>query len=326
MMLLLVTIRSFRARPPWGTPWFKQPPEAAGRLQRESANRVLPIFALCGLFAGCLIGRQAQADICQPDPYYGTVCTAQVDFQQFAQSAFQTQQQDEWCWAASISMIWAFFGFHVSQSEIVNSVYGSVVDFPAQTTQTLLAVLDGQRVDDAGNQFVSSVSGLYDASSGIDTVSYASLGNALSAGHPIMIGVQNLDGSSHAVVLTAIKYYQIPGEAVDSTGGNIIGAGVFDPWPGNGARPLSLPQDLTPSPVGGNLIFAAVVNVAAVSGTSSGGGTASKGGGAFDLCSLFVMLLILGLRNYNARRLAKASTTYDRKGQQRKCSEQALSA
>lgn len=45
----------------------------------------------------------------------GNLCISQVDFTQFAQTAYMTQQQDEWCWAASISMLFSFYGHPVSQ-------------------------------------------------------------------------------------------------------------------------------------------------------------------------------------------------------------------
>ena len=61
------------------------------------------------------------AEQCQPDPIYGTVCTVGVPPAQFATSAYMQQQQDEWCWAASVSMIWAYYGLAVTQSEIVSS-------------------------------------------------------------------------------------------------------------------------------------------------------------------------------------------------------------
>lgn len=273
-------------------------------MQPRNTSYALVFLLLVTL--GLLHTTAARADTtCQPDPYYGTVCVAQVRFDRFYLQAYQAQQQDEWCWAASISMIWAYYGYQISQQEIVSSVYGAVVDWPAQTTSQLLGVLNGTRVDDTGAKFVSRVSGLYDATTGIDTVSYANLGAALNNNQPIMIGMLNGGGGGHAVVLTAIQYYQIPGEGVDPTGGNIIAAGIFDPWPGNGARTLNLPQDLLPAPAGGNLEFVATVNVSAAPTASSGDSSSSgnSGGGAVDpLLVLSLAVLVTG----SATRRAKA--------------------
>ncbi|MFM9776217.1 papain-like cysteine protease family protein, partial [Streptomyces galilaeus] len=92
----------------------------------------------------------------------------------FAQSAYETQQASEWCWAASISMIWAFYGHPVAQSEIVTNAFGELVNQGGQPWQIFQA-LNGQRVDDNGVGFQSTVRGLYDAMSGYDNISYTDI-------------------------------------------------------------------------------------------------------------------------------------------------------
>src|ERR1700693_1072082 len=93
----------------------------------STQRRAIPWVAVLFLVVVCAASHSVRAQgttQCQADATYGTVCSSSVNFAQFYVTAFQTQQQSEWCWAASISMIWAFYGHPVSQAEIVDSVYG----------------------------------------------------------------------------------------------------------------------------------------------------------------------------------------------------------
>jgi hypothetical protein len=58
-------------------------------------------------------------------------CTSQVNFAQFAQHAYGAQYMSEWCWAACISMVFAFNGHAVPQSRIVTEAYGAPINMPA---------------------------------------------------------------------------------------------------------------------------------------------------------------------------------------------------
>lgn len=254
---------------------------------RSPLIHVLATLSLLGLLF--LHSSHARASTqCTPDIVNGGQdCISQVNFSQFAQTAFQTQQLTEWCWAASIAMVWAYYGHPVAQSEIVDAVFGGVTNSPAQDAQILQA-LSGPRTDDNGKRFNSNVTGVYDAQSGIATLSYTQLGSELDANRPIIIGTVNPDGSGgHAVVLTAISYYVPAGYPIqiDPSGINITGAGVFDPWPGNGAHGISLSQ-LTPASQNGSLFLVATVTVADVAQQQASGGSTtssdSGGGGKID--------------------------------------------
>lgn len=244
---------------------------------------------------------------CTPDVVYGGQdCISQVDSSQFVQTAFQTQQLSEWCWAASIAMVWGYYGHPIAQSEIVNAIFGGVTNSPAQDAQIIQA-LSGLRTDDNGKQFNSRVTGVYDAQSGVATLSYTQLGIELDANRPVIIGTINQDGSGgHAVVLTAISFYVPAGYTVqvDPSGQNITGAGVFDPWPGNGAHGLSSSQ-LTPASQNGGLLFVATVAVTDVaqqqpSGNSNPSSPAG-GGGRIDLVLNGVLAAAIAL-SYILRR------------------------
>jgi hypothetical protein len=177
------------------------------------------------------------------------LCTSQVDFSQFAQTAFQTQQLPEWCWAACIAMIFSFYGHPVSQARIVSEVYGAPVNMPAVYGVQLASQLNKKWTDDNGACFRARLSGVYDAQAGVDTLTNANLVNELDADHPIVIGA-----GGHAMVLTAMQYWRTPGQPTVQV------CGVFDPWPGRGARNLT-PPEMVPTQLGGKLAFVATARV-----------------------------------------------------------------
>jgi hypothetical protein len=179
----------------------------------------------------------------------GARCRSEVSFNQFVQSSYQPQYQSQWCWAASISMLLSHHGHAVNQARIVSEVYGSPVNMPAMYGGVISQQLNRTWLDDASVQFQSRVVGLYDYDAGIYGLSNAQIVNSLHNGDPLIIGNQ-----THAMVLTAIDYYQTP------FGPNIVAGGVFDPWPGIGARSLQ-PNELVPIANGGSLRYLAAVSI-----------------------------------------------------------------
>jgi hypothetical protein len=213
-----------------------------GRSRRE----FLRVASSAALSASVLSGvRLAASTSCLPTG----LCTSQVDFSQFAQTAFQTQQLPEWCWAACISMIFAFYGHPVSQARIVSEVYGAPVNMPAVYGVQLASQLNKKWTDDSGACFRARLSGVYDAQAGVDTLTNADLVNELDGDHPVVIG-----SGGHAMVLTAMQYWHTPGQPT------VVSCGVFDPWPGRGARTLSPPEMLR-TDMGGELAFVATARV-----------------------------------------------------------------
>jgi hypothetical protein len=72
-------------------------------------------------------GRLAAETSCRATPF-GELCRSEVDFARFAQEAFEHQYQSQWCWAASISMVFAHYGHRVSQERIVREVSNGRVE------------------------------------------------------------------------------------------------------------------------------------------------------------------------------------------------------
>jgi hypothetical protein len=177
------------------------------------------------------------------------LCTSQVDFAEFAQEAFQTQQMPEWCWAACISMLFAFYDHPVSQERIVSEVYGSPVNMPAAYGINIAKQLNKTWTDDNGKKFRAILTGAYDFDAHVKSLNNVMLLEELDGDHPMIIG-----SAGHATVLTAMQYIQTP------LGPNVVSCGVFDPWPGRGARNLT-PVEMVPIERGGALRFAATARI-----------------------------------------------------------------
>jgi hypothetical protein len=127
------------------------------------------------------------------------------------------QKQSQWCWAASISMVFHHHGLTVSQQEIVKQAWGTLVNMPAQP-QDIARSLNRDWVDARGTRWRVATSTL--------TADPATAARDLAAGRPLIIGTMG-----HAMVLTALTYDR----AVDGSG-QVVLATVRDPWPGNGGR------------------------------------------------------------------------------------------
>lgn len=248
---------------------------------RKSLSQRLVVVAFV-LTLAIISSRAGASTTCQ-DTIDGQLCTSQVQFAAFAQQAYQPQQQDQWCWAASIAMVFAFYQHPVSQSRIVTEVYGSAVDMPAQAGIVMAQQLNRNWVDDFGIPFSARLTGAYDYMAGVYDVTNDQLIAELDQEHPIVIG-----NTHHAMVMTEIQYYKT------ASGPIVVAGGVFDPWPGIGARALTA-AELVPAGSGGELMFVATVRVATIS--ASGSSSASSGGkGNIDLLSVFALLSFLVIR------------------------------
>lgn len=184
------------------------------------------------------------ATTCQPTPQ-GNLCVSEVNFSRFAQTAFMTQANSQWCWAASLSMVYSYYQHPISQQRIVSEVYGGLQNVPA-SGYTISSKLNGCFTDDSGRTFQSQLVAGYDADAGLLNINNQQIISALDSEQPLIIGTR-----SHAMVLTAIQYFQT------IQGPNVVAAGVFDPWPGEGARPLQM-DELYPVHLGGSMRFLAL--------------------------------------------------------------------
>src|SRR5262249_41710263 len=138
---------------------------------------------------------------------------------QLAQS-IQTQQCPEWCWAASISMIFAFYGHPLSQASIVQQTYGSVTCLPAFSNYIIGSDLSRSYIDANGRRFSSQVIAGFDPQNGYYTLNNAQILSELAANHPLIYC-----NTHHAEVLYSISYTGDPSLPT------VQSASVIDPWP-----------------------------------------------------------------------------------------------
>jgi len=134
-----------------------------------------------------------------------------------------SQQQSQWCWAASIQMVLNYYGIAIQQPEIVARTYGTDYfrNLPnwAGSFEAITANLNYAGLDNYGQAYqVQSVVyyGAPDAQTLIDE---------LSRQRPVIVGYQTGPGAGHAVVITAASYIET------STGSVLQSVVVRDPWP-----------------------------------------------------------------------------------------------
>lgn len=111
------------------------------------------------------------------------------------------QRQQNWCWAACSQMVLNYHGLYVTQEQLVNKIYGGLVDRPADELQIRRA-LSGWAPNVKGN-----FSYIY-CQSGFQSVN--EITQALAAKWPLIVGLQTPYGGGHAYVLTAIYYSTDP--------------------------------------------------------------------------------------------------------------------
>jgi ABC-type bacteriocin/lantibiotic exporter with double-glycine peptidase domain len=162
-------------------------------------------------------------------------CTAGISSFSFRQAY---QQMNEWCWAACISMVFAYYDHPVSQQRIVAETWGSVQNMPAQPAD-ILTDLNKDWKDDDGDAFTSSGDML--------SVNPVTAIEDLQQDHPLIVGALG-----HAMVLTALTGNT---DLLTQQWG-IVAATVRDPMPGNGGKRILSPREWY------NISFAARIRVA----------------------------------------------------------------
>ncbi len=199
---------------------------------------VVLIGVVCGQL---LLGKVTNVGIIAGE---GVIKRAEVDYSAFA-DGYATQGMQQWCWAASISNIFAYYGHPVSQDRIVTAVYGRVVNLPAMSGAMIARQVNRVWIDDDGRRFRARLTAAYDADAGVVAITNDYMIRELCRDRPLIIC-----NRSHCMVLTVVDYTQI----------RLVAAGVFDPWPSSGPRGLSAPE-MTTVHEGGQLRFLAALTV-----------------------------------------------------------------
>lgn len=173
--------------------------------------------------AALLTPGAVQADVWQvaPGVFVAGVPSHQFEYVRANSASGGRQEQQNWCWAASIEMVLRYHGLDVAQGDIVQQVFGHRVDAPANAYQILYA-LNGWRVDRRGRSFVVGADPY--------VVSGWQLIEDLAYRWPLIVGLHG-DPIGHAYVLTAVRY------SVDPWGRPVFHSVVLrDPWPGSESR------------------------------------------------------------------------------------------
>lgn len=127
------------------------------------------------------------------------------------------QLYNEWCWAATISGVFAYYGHPISQQRIVGEAYGAIVNMPG-TPQAIMQSLNRAWVDDAGRPFR--------VQSDIFSANWMTAAQDLAVGMPLIVA-----SLGHAMIVTASGYQRFPSGA-----GQTTYVMVRDPWPTNPRR------------------------------------------------------------------------------------------
>lgn len=117
-------------------------------------------------------------------------------------------------------MVFTYYGFQISQEQIVQETWGDIVNLPGQPGD-ILRDLNRSWTDRNGQDFA------------VEGDAYSA--NAMTAAQDLASDMPLIVGTmGHAMVLTKLDYI------VDQYGnGDVKLATVRDPWPGNGMRALS---------------------------------------------------------------------------------------
>ncbi len=158
-----------------------------------------------------------QQSYAQDQPVY--VGIQSETFGYFASS----QHNTNWCWAASIQMIFNYYGIAITQEQIVARSYGvgptGLLPDWTGNTDVITANLNNWSVDNGGRQYMVRAY----CYPGPPTPAY--LIQELSQKRPVLIGYQSGPSSGHIVVITACSY-------INTDNGPLIESIVVrDPWP-----------------------------------------------------------------------------------------------
>lgn len=202
------------------------PHGTARRLLRWLAGAVLLALlagqaALANDPSRALQGRSAT---CEPADARGVQrCSVGLDEQRMARIA-QSQRESQWCWAASIAMVFAGAGYQVSQEDVVRARFGELVDLPVRGSD-ITDLLNRSWRDASGRSFAAQALG---RRTGNDMrAATLDILRELESGRPLVVGF-----ASHAVVLARVQFERFTREGAV----RIVALDVLDPAPGAGMR------------------------------------------------------------------------------------------
>jgi hypothetical protein len=188
------------------------------------SSRIVTMIALvaaCGLAAARPASANVKCGEYQSTDYgMAQICDAGIPSHELdvtAQIEPNVQQQSNWCWAAAISGVFAYYGHPVSQARIVREAYGGIANMRG-SPQAIMGSLNRDWVDDAGRPF--------EVTANMYSGSWVTAAQDLAQNRPLIVG-----SLGHAMILTAAEYTRYA-----NGNGQIQGVIVRDPWPSNPRR------------------------------------------------------------------------------------------
>jgi len=177
-----------------------------------------------------------------PNSFVAGIPSAEFDY--FAAPEVNgKQRQANWCWAATIQMVLNYHGLYVSQEQVVERIFGALVDRPAQSSEILMA-LSGWAPD---------VHGGFSAIYATNYNFYPSqIVRDLAFKWPIIVGLRG-NPIGHTYVLTAVYYRYSSSNDNEPILSKVV---LRDPLPTNRSR-----QEMRWADFMDRLMFAARVRV-----------------------------------------------------------------
>lgn len=136
---------------------------------------------------------------------------------------YQEQKRKNWCWAASISTLYAYYGFSVSQEMVVRTALNleksnNLPDSGANI-KMISSCLNRVAYDKKGKRYKAIAKPLSKAPRAENLIS------EISKKHPILVAYYNCPAAGHAVLITGCTYRKT------SNGYVITSITIRDPMP-----------------------------------------------------------------------------------------------
>lgn len=163
---------------------------------------------------------------------------------------YSSQRASQWCWAASLQMLFASSDYYVDQTTIVRTAYGRVVNLPAFSARVIAALSNRDWVDEDGNEFSSRLVAAYDFYAGVAAINDAMILESLSQEQPMVVC-----NRSHAMLAIGATFRDT------QFGPQILDVAVFDPWPGRGLRGADRPGEFLAAHQGGELTYIGLAEI-----------------------------------------------------------------
>ncbi len=169
---------------------------------------------------------------------------------------FVPQQCNDWCWAASCSMIFGTLGHPTDQKKLVDFLYSDLACAPAWQTRDLTRILDNSWIDDRGVAFRSRIEAAFDQENGVMAINDALVVGELIRKRPLLYA-----NKDHCLVIVQADFIVTP------NGPRIIGMGGLDPDPSPSDHPGHSPYralteaERRPAFLGGEMMYLAAVRI-----------------------------------------------------------------